>query len=353
MHKIFTLFLFSLSGLSLFAGSELVQVSFEEQSTPYITSLEGAHHSSLKPYSGSFHLEADIDQFKMAMQLPYTAANSSGYVFSCYVDPKGTEKELSILFGGKTYHAKIEENVIGYRQVIIPIPANGAVIPEILLTITGSGKKVLIDDILVNTSGFNVPDKPQSTQIISNYKVTGSDMIASLKVNGEEINTGLGISADGYSLINKVVTIPNGEELFSLSLHPSDHTTTYGYGVWADENGDGVFGAQETVLLSKVTGSAEIVLPAILFKDRTIPLRIRLLDERAFVAMSPYNGSAWGQTIDLLILSANDTATDCSCSSPDYFMDLCGKKMNSLDEVPFGIYFKACGSCFEKIIVTK
>jgi hypothetical protein len=337
----------------LFAGSELVQVSFEDQSTPYITSLEGAQQSYLNPYSGSHHLEADIDQFKMVMQLPFSDANSAGFVFSCYVDPKGTEKELSIQYGGKTYHAKIEENVIGYRQVIISIPANGAVIPEILLTITGSGKKVLIDDILVNTSGFNVPDKPQSTQIISNYKVNGSDMIASLTVNGEEISTGLGISADGYSLVNREVTIPNGEEMFSLRMQPADQTSSYGCGVWADENGNGVFEEQEMLYLSKVSGSAELMFPAILFKDRTIPLRIRLLDERSFGTMSPYSGNAWGQTLDLLIRSANENSTDCSCSTPDYYMDLSGKKISSLDEVPFGIYFKACGSCFEKIIVTK
>jgi hypothetical protein len=353
MHNIFTALVFLLSGLTLIAGTEPVQISFEDQSSSYISTLEGAQQSTLKPYTGSFHLEADVDQFKMKMLLPFTTVNNPGYVFSCYVDPQGTEKELSIQYGGKTYHAKIEENVIGYRQVIIPISANGAVIPEILMTITGSGKKVLIDDILVNNYGFSLPDKPQSTQIISNYKVSGSDMIASLNVNGEEISTGLGISADGYSLVNREVTIPNGEEMFSLRMQPLNQTSSYVYGVWADENGNGVFEAQEMLYLSKVSGSCEITFPAILFKDRTIPLRIRLLDERSFGTISPYSGNAWGQTIDLLIRSANENFTDCSCSTPDYYMDLSGKKMTSLDEVPFGIYFKACGTCFEKIIVTK
>ncbi len=354
MHKIILFVTSLVFGCVAFGNRTLVHESFENTTGSYISALVGSSYSSNRPFAGAFHLLGETNQFSMTLQIPSNGSATSGFLLSCFIDPKSESKELLITFGDHKQSVRLENDVIGYRQVLVQLPYDGQVLPDLHLTVTGGGKHFLIDDLEIKAFGSPLPVRPEPTQIIANVNGVSEDMIGSLSLNGHSLDLFHGVSADGYSFMHDAYAHESNDEALLLQVEPSLTDVTYALGVWVDSNLNGIYEESERISTAQVTGRSTVVLPTTLFNGAAVPVRVRLLDKRVTNSMTALSGNTWGQTLDLLIVEAADLSKErCSCASPDHYLDLSGKKISTLDGVPAGIYFKACGTCLEKVIVTK
>ncbi|MFN5149705.1 MAG: hypothetical protein ACK5EK_11940, partial [Flavobacteriia bacterium] len=61
----------------------------------------------------------------------------------------------------------------------------------------------------------------------------------------------------------------------------------------------------------------------------------------------------WGETIDILFRTDQPVSEVCRCAQPDYYMDLSGRKLLTLEGVPSGMYFKVSAQCTEKTLIIR
>jgi hypothetical protein len=336
-----------------YGGNPLVHESFENTTGSYVSGLVGSTFSSSKPFAGAFHLLGETNQFKITVQVPTYGNATNGFILSCYIDPKSEAKELFVTLGHHKQSVHIENNVFGYRQVLMQLPYDGKVLPELNLTVTGGGKHFLMDDLEVTPFGSTLPVRPEPTQVIANVNGISRDMISSLSLNSKKIDLFHGIAADGYSLLHDVYTLDAAAEELILQIEPSLTDVTYALGVWVDSNLNGVYEESERNSSVQVSGKSTIVLPTSLFLGEAVPVRVRLLDKRVSTNMTAQSGNTWGQTLELLVVKTTDQSHErCACATPDYYLDLSGKKLSSLDGVSPGIYIRKCGNTSEKIWVS-
>jgi hypothetical protein len=311
--------------------------------------LSGAEVSVEKPYSGQQHVWATRTVF--AAELDFTHDQSASKVLiSCYVDPRGKATVLHFSNGSETRQLYVDHTLIGYRQVAVVLPTSG-LSSTFTITASGSNGQFLLDELKAESFGAALCERPQSTQILANYNGVQHDMIRSISLNGKELLAGEAFAADGYSLIAGKHTAA-ADDILLLDVQPEDADALYGYGVWIDTDRNGVFAPEERVALSSAQGALSLPLVTAGLHEGNYAVRVRMLDQRSNDLSDAYAGNTWGQSIDLFLQVSKDAGSaPCRCTQPDYFLDLSGKKLMSLDNVPAGMYIKVSENCTEKTLV--
>lgn len=331
------------------ASANVVYEDFEGETLSVISNLKGTELSSLKPYSGQQHLIVTTSLFNAQLGL-VSMKGETDVLISCFVDPRGNPTTLHFTNGELSRSVILDHSLVGYRQIAVILPSNG-LSSNFTITASGNSGQFLLDEMKCENIDGILCERPQPTQMLSNYNGLGYDMVRSLSLGGKELLSGKNYVADGYTVCSDKITSTNEAILF-LDAQPEDVKSIYGYAVWIDGDRNGVFSMEERVALSFEKGN--ISLPIVLegMNNGTYALRIRMLDPRSNDLSDAYSGDTWGQSLDLFIeLDRDQRMVACRCEQPDYYMDLSGKKLNSLEGVSAGMYIKVNKNCSEKTIV--
>lgn len=335
--------------LSLHA-SVVVYESFEDAANMVFQAVKHAQLSTTHPLSGKQHLLAQRQSFSAAIPFQLSNTNFSKIIITCHVDPRGKETILEFSTGSSSVSVFVDPKTFGYRQVIAELPLSFFSDKTVYVRSLGETGSFLLDDLRVVGAFAPLCERPEPTQVLANLNGESRDFIRSLKIDGELIQGSDVVSADGYVLISDAKRVNN--PVFVLGFQPEDETFKYAYAIWADTDRNGVFSVDERIALSFADGAIQVPVELNEVTNGTLALRIRMLDPRSNDMNDAYSGNTWGQSIDLFVeLNEEPSTARCRCELPDYYMDLSGKKLNSLEGVPAGMYLKVNQNCTEKIIV--
>ena len=339
--------------LSLTSNAEFFLFdNFESEDNYVFLDLKNALVTNKKPLSGNKHLSVERSSFSLTVPVSLYSNAYSKVLVSCFVDPRGKETSLEFVSGSYSTTVKINEQVFGYRQVVAELPIHNFTNSVIQIRSSEGAGTFNMDDLQITGLQAVPCGRPEPTQIIANYNGETKDMIKSFELDGNKIvNTDI-VSADGYFLISETKTLTHTS--FSIELNPEDENFPYAYTVWADTDRNGIFSAEERVHYTNAQGSVQIPMNLNQLEDGNLAVRIRMLDPRSNDMSDAYSGNTWGQTIDLFVgLENKSEATPCRCIDPEYYMDLSGKILTDLVDVPTGMYFKVSKECTEKTMVVR
>jgi hypothetical protein len=314
--------------------------------------LEGAVWSSDRPVSGSLHLKAQPSTFEYATFIQAPEIRTGSLLVTCFVDPRGSELALHFALNGQTITENIDPSLVGYRQVVVNLPFQ----EQGLLSVSssGNGTVFLLDELYSSELHVVLPVRPEATQVLSNYKITALDGFSGLTVNDSDLFGSRAHSCDGYTLIDpRDLTIDSDGSTAVTVTAPQtgkDHLLL----VWNDANGDGAFTQEEQLVREKIQGAYTFRFqPEGVQQQGGGILRMRLLDPANSAEISALSGNTWGETIDILFRTDQPVSEVCRCAQPDYYMDLSGRKLLTLEGVPSGMYFKVSAQCTEKTLIIR
>jgi len=326
--------------------------NFENENNYVFLEMRNGVLSSHKPMSGSRHLSVERNAFSLTVPVSLFSNSYSKVLVSCFLDPRGKETSLEFVSGSYTTTVEINEQIFGYRQVVAELPIQNFTNSAIQIRSTEGVGTFNLDDLQITGLQAVPCGRPEPTQIIANYKGETKDLIKSMQMEGNKIENTDVVAADGYFMICEAKTLVHTS--FSIDLIPEDENFTYAYAVWADTDRDGFFSTEERIHYSTDQGPVHIPMDLNQIEDGKLAVRIRMLDPRSNDMNDAYSGNTWGQTIDLFVgLENKSEATPCRCSDPEYYMDLSGKILTDLVDVPTGMYFKVSKECTEKTMVVR
>lgn len=350
MLKIVNTVLVTLTVASSLHASYFVSDNFENNDKLLFQSYSYAQLSSVQPLSGKQHLLAQRQHFSATIPLAELNSGLSKIIVSCHVDPRGKETVLEFSSGNSTVAVHVDHRMAGYRQVIAELSPGSTSDRTVHVKSHGEAGTFILDDLHVSLSSAQLCARPEATQILANLNGESKDLIASFKIDGKTIIGSEVVSADGYLLMSEVQRVDN--TVLAFGFQPEDEGFDYAYAIWADLDRNGAFSTDERVALTFAEGATQVPLELSELNNGSLALRIRMLDPRSHDMKDAYSGNTWGQSIDLFLeLNKDPNVVPCRCEQPDYYLDLSGKKLNSLEGVPAGMYIKVNENCTEKTIV--
>lgn len=314
--------------------------------------IDGALWSKENPFKGEMHLLGQPNSFKYSTYVNSPSDRSGFLLITCYIDPRGEELDVHFSLNEHSVSEHISSELIGYRQIAVKLPYMDQGL--LVVTTNGKGKAFMLDEM--NHSELNVvlPDRPNATQVLSNYKKASSDGFVSLALNNADIIENVKPSCDGYRLIEIQSENFSSGTVAEFTLTSPVEGKNYILLAWSDRNGDGHFTQDEQIVREKLQGDYTLQFrPDGVQLQGGGVLRFRLLDGSNSLDTDAISGNMWGETIDVLFKTDLQGTNSCRCSEPDYFMDLSGRKLLTLDGVPNGMYLKVSEHCTEKTLIVR